>query len=139
MSIVQKHITLKPFRKGFHIITHEIKEAIPEHKSVKAGMLNVFIKHSSASLTINEKADPDVRHDFEAHFDHVVPEHASYYLHMAEGPDDMPAHIKASLLGSSVTMPVTNGKLGLGIWQGIYLGEHRINGGERSLVITLYS
>jgi len=139
MSVVQKHITLKPFRKGFHIITHEIKKAIPEHKSVKAGMLNVFIKHSSASLTINEKADPDVRHDFEAHFDHVVPEHASYYLHMAEGPDDMPAHIKASLLGSSVTMPVTNGKLGLGIWQGIYLGEHRSNGGERSLIITLYS
>lgn len=139
MSVIQKHITFKPFRKGFYIITKEIKDAIPELKSVQAGILNVFVQHSSASLTINEKADPDVRHDFEAHFDHVVPEHASYYLHMSEGPDDMPGHLKASILGSSVTIPVTNGRLALGAWQGIYFGEHRISGGARSLVITLYS
>ena len=139
MSVIQKHITLQPFRKGFYIITKEIKDAIPEIKSVNAGILNIFVQHSSASLTVNEKADPDVRHDFEAHFDHVVPEHASYYLHMAEGPDDMPGHLKASLLGSSVTIPVTNGRLALGRWQGIYFGEHRISGGSRSLVITLYS
>lgn len=139
MSVIQKHITLKPLGKGFYIITKEIKDAIPELKSVQAGILNVFVQHSSASLTINEKADPDVRHDFEAHFDHVVPEHASYYLHMSEGPDDMPGHLKASILGSSVTVPVTNGRLALGSWQGIYFGEHRISGGARSLVITLYS
>ena len=102
-------------------------------------MLNVFVQHSSASLTINEKADPDVRHDFEAHFDHVVPEHASYFLHMAEGPDDMPGHLKASILGSSVTIPVTNGRLALGTWQGIFFGEHRVSGGARTVVITLYS
>ncbi len=138
MSVIQKQLTLKPHAKGFHIITREIKAAIPEIKSVKAGILQVFIRHSSASLTINEKADPDVRHDFEAHFDHVVPEHASYFLHMMEGPDDMPAHLKASILGSSVTIPVSNGKLALGTWQGIYLGEHRISGGPRSLVLTLY-
>ncbi len=138
MSVIQKQLTLKPYPKGFHIITREIKAAIPEIKSVKAGILHVFIRHSSASLTVNEKADPDVRHDFEAHFDHVVPEHASYFLHMMEGPDDMPAHLKASILGSSVSIPVSNGKLALGTWQGIYLGEHRVSGGPRSLVVTLY-
>ncbi len=138
MSVIQKQLTLKPHPKGFHIITREIKAAIPEIKSVKSGILHVFIRHSSASLTVNEKADPDVRHDFEAHFDHVVPEHASYFLHMMEGPDDMPAHLKASILGSSVSIPVSNGKLALGTWQGIYLGEHRISGGPRSLMLTLY-
>ncbi len=138
MSVIQKQLTLKPHPKGFHIITREIKAAIPEIKAVKAGILHVFIRHSSASLTVNEKADPDVRHDFEAHFDHVVPEHASYFLHMMEGPDDMPAHLKASILGSSVSVPVSNGKLALGTWQGIYLGEHRISGGPRNLVLTLY-
>jgi len=138
MSVIQKKITLDPYKKGFHIITRAIKDAIPERKSVKEGILHVFIQHSSASLTINEYADPDVRHDFEAHFDRVVPEHASYFLHMVEGPDDMPGHLKASILGSSVSIPISNGKLALGTWQGIYLGEHRISGGARSLVLTLY-
>lgn len=139
MGVIQKKITLDPYKKGFHIITRVIKDAIPERKSVKAGILHVFIQHSSASLTINEYADPDVRHDFEAHFDRVVPEHASYFLHMVEGPDDMPGHLKASILGSSVSIPITNGRLALGTWQGIYLGEHRISGGARNLVLTLYS
>lgn len=139
MSIIQKQLTLAPYPKGFHIITHELREAIPEVKGVNVGILNVFIQHSSASLTINEYADPDVRHDFEQHFDRVVPEHASYFLHMSEGPDDMPAHIKASLMGSSISIPVTNGKFALGTWQGVYLGEHRIRGGSRKLVLTLCS
>ena len=139
MGIIQKQITLEPYKKGFHIITRELKSAMPEIKSVKTGIFHVFIQHSSASLTINEYADPDVRHDFEEHFDRVVPEHASYFLHMVEGPDDMPAHIKASLMGSSVSIPVMNGKLGLGTWQGVYLGEHRIRGGARNLVLTLTS
>ncbi|MEN8248077.1 MAG: secondary thiamine-phosphate synthase enzyme YjbQ [Bacteroidota bacterium] len=139
MSAIQKNITLKPFSKGFHLITREVIEAMPEIQSVEAGILHVFIQHTSASLTINEYADPDVRHDFEAHFDNTVPEHASYYLHMAEGPDDMPAHLKGSILGSSVSIPISKGRLALGTWQGIYLGEHRFSGGSRSLVITLIS
>lgn len=139
MGTIQKRITLEPYRRGFHLITREVKGAMPDIKSVDVGVLHVYIQHSSASLTINEYADPDVRHDFEAHFDHVVPEHASYYLHMAEGPDDMPAHLKASILGSSISIPVSNGRLALGRWQGIYLGEHRISGGARSLVLTLMS
>ena len=139
MSVIQKHLTLEPKKKGFHIITQDILEAIPEIRNLQAGILNVFIRHSSASLTINENSDPDVRHDFEQHFEKVVPEYASYYLHISEGPDDMPAHIKASMLGSSVTIPVTNGQLALGTWQGIYLGEHRVIGGPRKLTISLYS
>ncbi len=139
MSVVQKQITLEPFPKGFHIITSAVLDAIPEISYVKAGMLNVFIRHSSASLTINENSDPDVRHDFEQHFEKTVPEYASYYNHISEGPDDMPAHIKASTLGSSITIPVTDGRLALGTWQGIYLGEHRIIGGPRKLMLTLYS
>lgn len=139
MSVIQKEITLDPYKKGFHIITNKIKQAMPETKDISAGLLHVFIKHTSASLIVNENADPDVRHDFEEHFDKTVPEYASYYLHMVEGPDDMPAHIKASILGSSVTIPVRNGKLALGTWQGIYLGEHRISGGPRTLLLTLYS
>ncbi len=139
MGVIQKNIRLEPYPKGFHLITRVVKDAIPEVKSVKAGVLNIFIQHSSASLTINEYADPDVRRDFESHFDRVVPEDASYFLHLVEGPDDMPAHIKASMLGSSVTIPVANGRLALGTWQGIYLGEHRLSGGARSLVLTLYS
>ncbi len=138
MAIIQKKLTLKPYPRGFHIITPEILTAMPEIQDTEAGLLNVFIRHTSASLTINENADPDVRHDFEAHFNHVVPEHASYFLHMSEGPDDMPAHIKASLLGASVTVPVSRGRLALGTWQGIYLGEHRVVGGPRKLVLTLY-
>jgi secondary thiamine-phosphate synthase enzyme len=139
MSVVQKQITLEPFPKGFHIITSAVVDAIPEISYVKAGLLNVFIRHSSASLTVNENSDPDVRHDFEQHFEKTVPEYASYYNHISEGPDDMPAHIKASTLGSSITIPVTDGRLALGTWQGIYLGEHRVIGGPRKLVLTLYS
>ena len=139
MGVIQKHITLKPYRKGFHLITREVLEAIPELKSVAVGILQVFIQHTSASLTINEGADPDVLHDFEAHFENAVPERAPYYLHTSEGPDDMPAHLKSSMLGSSVSIPVSNGRLALGTWQGIYLGEHRYRGGSRRLVVTLIS
>lgn len=138
MSIIQKQITLHALPKGFHIITKQIVEAIPEVANIEAGLLHVFIRHSSASLTINENYDPDVRHDLEQHFDTYVPEHASYYLHTSEGPDDMPAHIKASTLGSSVTIPIVAGKLALGTWQGIYLGEHRAIGGPRKLIATMY-
>lgn len=137
MSVIQKNITLKPYNKGFHLITREVIEAMPELKSVDAGILQVFIQHTSASLTINECADSDVRHDFEAHFENTVPENAKYYFHVSEGPDDMPAHLKSSILGSSVSIPVSNGKLALGTWQGIYLGEHRYSGGARKLVLTL--
>lgn len=139
MSVVQKQLTLDPYRKGFHVITNEVINALPELRSTKAGLLNVFVRHSSASITINENTDPDVRHDLEQHFEKTVPEHASYYNHISEGPDDMPAHIKASMLGSFLTIPVADGKLALGTWQGIYLGEHRIVGGPRKLMLTLYS
>ena len=138
MSVIQKQVTLQPCKKGFHIITETILSSIPELKNIEAGLLNIFIRHSSASITINENTDPDVRHDLEEHFDKTVPEYASYYNHISEGPDDMPAHIKASVLGSSVTIPVSQGQLALGTWQGIYLGEHRIVGGPRKLVLTLY-
>ena len=129
---------MNPFVKGFHLITPTILAAIPELKSVKAGLFNIFIRHSSASITINENTDPDVRHDMEEHFEKTVPEYASYYNHISEGPDDMPAHIKSSLLGSSITIPVSNGQLSLGTWQGIYLGEHRVVGGPRKLILTIY-
>ena len=138
MSIFQREISLQPFPRGFHLITSEILKSLPELGSVTAGVLHVFIKHTSASLTINENADPTVRQDFESHFNVFVPENASYYKHTLEGPDDMPAHIKASLMGSSVSIPITNGELNLGTWQGIYLCEHRDNGGSRNLVITTY-
>ena len=138
MSVIQKQLTLKPYPRGFHIITQTVLEALPEIRDVDAGLLNVFIQHSSASLTINENADPDVRHDMEAHFNNFVPAKASYYNHIFEGSDDMPAHIKASTLGSSVTIPVTRGSLALGTWQGIYLGEHRNAGGSRKLILSLY-
>mgnify|MGYP003729087253 CR=1 FL=1 len=132
----QKEITLPHFPRGFHIITDEIVNAIPEIKEISAGVLHVFIKHTSASLTINEDADPTVRADFESHFNQMVPEHAPYYKHTIEGPDDMPAHLKSSILGSSVSIPITNGKLNLGTWQGIYLCEHRNRGGSRKLLVT---
>jgi secondary thiamine-phosphate synthase enzyme len=110
----------------------------PELRGLRQGLLHVFIQHTSASLAINENADPTVRGDFERHFDRMVPENAPYYEHTLEGPDDMPAHVKAALLGNSVTVPITNGKLNLGTWQGIYLGEHRDRGGRRKLVLTAY-
>lgn len=137
MISFQTEILLQPKSRGFHLITDEILEALTELQEVKVGILQVFIKHTSASLTINENADPTVRADFESHFNEFVPELAPYYKHTYEGSDDMPAHIKASLLGNSVSIPVTNGRLNLGVWQGIYLCEHRNYGGSRSVVITL--
>jgi secondary thiamine-phosphate synthase enzyme len=137
MKFIQRELTLQPFRRGFHLITREIENGIPEVAEIKTGQLQVFIKHTSASLTINENADPTVRMDFESHFNKAVPENVPYYKHDAEGPDDMPAHIKSSLLGSSVLIPITNGRLNLGTWQGIYLCEHRDHGGRRQIVLTV--
>lgn len=137
MHFFQKEIRLNAHPRGFHLITREIVEAIPELRTISQGMLQVFIKHTSASLTINENADPTVRTDFESHINYLVPENQSYYRHTLEGPDDMPAHIKASLMGASVNIPITNGRLNMGTWQGIYLCEHRDYGGERKLVVTV--
>lgn len=134
---IQKTISLSPHPRGFHLITNEIVESVPEMSQIKTGLLHLFIKHTSASLTINEDADPTVRTDFESHFNHLVPENQPYYKHTLEGPDDMPAHLKSSLLGSSVSIPITKGKLALGTWQGIYLCEHRNHGGNRTLVATI--
>ena len=120
------------------MVTEEVESQLEELKEINSGMLNVFIKHTSAGITINENADPTVREDFESHFNEMVPENMPYYKHTLEGSDDMPAHIKASLLGSSLQIPVTNGKLNIGTWQGIYLAEHRNNGGSRKLVLSLY-
>ena len=136
--VKQYNIDLAPYPRGFHLITDAILSRI-DLSGIATGLLNVFIKHTSASLTINENADPTVRTDFESHFNKFTPENASYYQHTYEGPDDMPAHLKASTLGSSVTIPITNGRLNLGTWQGIYLGEHRDHGGNRKLVVTVYS
>ncbi|WP_301391067.1 secondary thiamine-phosphate synthase enzyme YjbQ [Thalassolituus sp. UBA1965] len=133
----QKTIQLKARARGFHLITREIEQALPELADVSVGLLHVFIQHTSASLTINENADPTVRVDFEEVFSRLVPENQPYYKHNDEGPDDLPAHIKSSLLGPSLTIPVTNGSLALGTWQGIYLCEHRDYGGSRRLVLTL--
>ena len=134
---IQKTISLSPHPRGFHLITNEIVESAPQMSQIKTGLLHLFIKHTSASLTINEDADPTVRTDFESHFNHLVPENQPYYKHTFEGPDDMPAHLKTSLLGSSVSIPITKGKLALGTWQGIYLCEHRNHGGNRTLVATI--
>lgn len=133
----QKEISLKPRSRGFHLITEEVIRALPELARVQVGLLHVFIRHSSASLTINENADPTVRQDFESYFSRAVKEDEPYYRHTYEGSDDMPAHIKSSLLGSSVSIPVGDGELLLGTWQGIYLGEHRDHGGSRQLVLSL--
>ncbi|MBT3444872.1 MAG: YjbQ family protein [Flavobacteriaceae bacterium] len=131
--IFQKKITLSPFSRGFHLITDQITKILPN----RSGMLNVFIQHTSASLTLNENADPTVRQDFESHFNILVPESADYFLHTLEGPDDMTSHIKSSLLGSSVDIPIQKGELLLGTWQGIYLCEHRNRAGSRRLVLTV--
>lgn len=133
----QTEISLKPRSRGFHIITREVENAIPEIKNIKTGLANIFIKHTSASLTINENVSPDVRSDMEAHFNKMVPENMPYYQHVFEGSDDMPAHIKSSLLGPSLIIPIKNGRLNLWTWQGIYLCEHRDYGGSRRIVITL--
>ena len=138
MKFFQKEIRLKPYSRGFHLITDTILDAVPDIKLIHVGQLQVFIKHTSASLTINENADATVRTDFESHFNVMVPENAPYYRHTYEGSDDMPAHIKSSLLGASVNIPITNGELNLGIWQGVYLCEHRDYGGSRTIVITAF-
>ena len=134
----QKEIQLKPYKRGFHIITNDILDALPELHGISVGMLYVFIKHTQASLTRNENADPTVRLDFESHFNQMVPENQSYYRHTFEGSDDMPAHLKTSLLDTSLQIPITNGQLNLGTWQGIYLCEHRDYGGSRKLVLTAF-
>lgn len=139
MKSFQKEMALSAKSRGFHLVTNEILDAIPEIKDVSIGIFQVFIKHTSASLTINENADPTVRQDFESHFNEFVPERAPYYRHTYEGDDDMPAHIKSSLLGSTVSIPISNGRLNLGTWQGIYLCEHRNYGGARKLVLTVLS
>jgi len=137
MEFLQKTIRLKARPRGFHVITTEIAEHLPETREFRVGLLHLFIRHTSASLTINENVSPDVRSDLEEHLNHMVPEDAPYYEHTIEGPDDMPAHIKSSLLGSGLTIPVGDGRLLLGTWQGIYLGEHRDHGGARTVIATI--
>lgn len=138
MHFLQKSIRLRARNRGFHLVTDEILQALPELRNIKAGMLQVFIQHTSASLTINENADPTVRADFETWMNKAVPEGDPDYLHDYEGDDDMPAHIKSSLMGASVLIPITNGHLNLGTWQGIYLCEHRNHGGSRNVVISAW-
>ncbi|MGY5351467.1 secondary thiamine-phosphate synthase enzyme YjbQ [Wenyingzhuangia sp. IMCC45533] len=138
MKFYQKELQLKPRERGYHLITDEILDFVPEINNINVGQIQVFIKHTSASLTINENADPTVRLDFETHINKMIPEKLPYYKHNYEGDDDMPAHIKASFLGCSINIPITQGKLNLGIWQGIYLGEHRNYGGARTVVITIF-
>jgi secondary thiamine-phosphate synthase enzyme len=138
MKIFQQQARIGQKRRGFHLITAEIVYALPQIAELKTGICQVFIQHTSASLTINENADPTVRKDFEMYFSKTVPENDPEYQHDDEGPDDMPAHLKAALLGSSVIIPIRNGMLALGMWQGIYLCEHRNHGGERHLMITAW-
>ncbi|AIZ46270.1 hypothetical protein QR90_16290 [Deinococcus radiopugnans] len=133
----QRELTLKPHPRGFHLITREVVSALPELAGVRVGLLHVFIQHTSASLTVSENASPDVRRDFERYFNHAVPDVWAGFEHTLEGDDDMAAHIKASVLGSSLSLPVRDGRLALGTWQGIYLCEHRNSGGARRLVLTL--
>ena len=134
---IQKEIALPGYPRGFHIVTDLIIREMPQIKDISAGLLHVFMKHTSASLTINEDADPRVRTDFESHFNETVPENAPYYRHTLEGSDDMPSHLKSAILGSSVSIPISDGKLNLGTWQGIYLCEHRDRGGSRRIVLTI--
>jgi len=135
---IQRDIQLRPQSRGFHLVTREVVSSLPEIEGLGVGLLHLFIRHTSASLTLNENASPDVRRDFESWFNEAVPERASYWTHTLEGPDDMPAHIKAAVLGSSLSLPVRDGALALGTWQGIYLGEHRDSGGPRTVVATLW-
>lgn len=134
----QKEITLSPKSRGFHLITNEITSNLEKLSDINTGVAHIFIKHTSAGLTINENADPSVRRDFETHFNRMVPEDMSKFEHTLEGPDDMTSHLKSSILGHSVTIPISNGRLNLGTWQGVYLCEHRNRGGSRKLVVTLH-
>ena len=138
MIWIQREVRLEPQPRGFHLVTGEVEAAVPEIGRVAVGMAHVFIRHTSASLTLNENASPAVRRDFRTWFDRAVPEDAPYWEHTLEGSDDMPAHLKSSLLGPSVTVPVSRGRLALGTWQGIYLCEHRNSGGARELVVTVW-
>ena len=134
----QRRIRLRAQPRGFHLVTREVEEALPELGELRIGLAHLHLLHTSASLTLNENASPDVRRDFESWFDRAVPEDAAYWTHTVEGPDDMPAHIKASVLGASLTLPVRDGGFALGTWQGVYLCEHRDDGGARSLLVTLW-
>ncbi|HWE58896.1 MAG TPA: secondary thiamine-phosphate synthase enzyme YjbQ [Solirubrobacteraceae bacterium] len=138
MIWVQGRITLAPRPRGFHMITHDIFGGIEGLEQIRVGILHLLIQHTSASLTLNENASPDVRRDFESWFDDAVPEQASFWSHNSEGPDDMPAHIKASVLGPAISIPLADGRPALGAWQGIYLCEHRNHGGARSIVVTAF-
>ena len=135
---LQREIELRGRPRGFHLVTEEIVDRLPELRRVRVGIAHLFIRHTSASLTLNENASPDVRRDFESWFDRAVPEGAAYWTHTLEGADDMPAHVKASLLGPGLTLPVSGGRLALGTWQGIYLCEHRDRGGPRSVLVTIW-
>jgi secondary thiamine-phosphate synthase enzyme len=135
---VQREVRLAPRPRGFHLVTDEVVEAVPELDRIRVGMAHVFIRHTSAGLTLNENASPAVRRDFRSWFDAAVPEDAPYWTHTLEGPDDMPAHVKASLVGPSVSVPVADGRLALGTWQGIYLCEHRDSGGSRTVTVTAF-
>jgi secondary thiamine-phosphate synthase enzyme len=135
---LQRDVRLRPRSRGFHLVTDEVVGAVPELREVRVGLAHVFMRHTSASLTLNENASPDVRRDFAAWFDRAVPDGAEYFAHTLEGPDDMPAHLKTSLTGSSLVLPVRDGALALGTWQGIYLCEHRDSGGPRSLLVTVW-
>jgi secondary thiamine-phosphate synthase enzyme len=135
---IQRRITLEARPRGFHLVTDEIVEGVPELRSLDVGVALVFMQHTSASLTVNENASPDVRRDFATWFDRAVPDGADYFAHTLEGPDDMPAHIKSSLTGVSLVLPVSGGRLALGTWQGIYLCEHRDHGGPRSVLVTAF-
>ncbi|NPA82425.1 MAG: YjbQ family protein [Epsilonproteobacteria bacterium] len=137
MKIFQKTVTISAKKRGFHLITKEIERELPEIREIKKGLANLFLQHTSASLTINENYDPSVRFDMENYFNHIVPENTPYFTHTLEGSDDMPAHIKSSMIGVSLTIPISNGKFNLGTWQGIYLNEHRDWAGDRKIVVTL--
>lgn len=139
MKLFQNEIVLEARLRGFHLVTDEIVKQLPELQNIKTGMASILIKHTSASLTLNENFDPDVRTDMESYFSNAVKENEPFYLHTSEGSDDMPAHIKSSLIGSTLTIPITDGSFNLGTWQGIYLCEHRNHGGRRKLVVTLFS
>jgi secondary thiamine-phosphate synthase enzyme len=135
---IQREVRLEPRPRGFHLVTREVVEAVPELRRLRVGLATLFMQHTSASLTLNENASPDVRRDFATWFDRAVPDGADYWRHTLEGPDDMPAHVKASLTGSSLVLPVRDGRLALGTWQGVYLCEHRDSGGSRRLVVTAF-
>ena len=138
MNLYQKEISLTPKGRGFYLVTEEIVKQIPEIKKIKTGLVHILIKHTSASITLNENYDPDVRSDMEKYFNRTVKENEPWYDHNSEGSDDMPAHIKSTLIGNSLTIPITDGTLNLGTWQGIYLCEHRNHAGSRKIVVTIF-